>query len=213
MKVKIWVPTHDQRVPAHFALQQLPLDIQAFAKAGMNMGFSFASSCDLNGMRNSALEEALAEDYDFLIMQDADVVVEGGGLLRLVQSCEEHDATACVAAVATRQIERNRLRMNVLPFKPDEVYEVERAGTGCIAMDLRRLRKMAEEYDGPWFWREYEDKRCTTQKVGQDIFFTYLVASLGGKTVCDSRIETNHPHLNHDHLAYIPTIVKSVVES
>ena len=210
MKIKIWIPTHDQRVTAKFALEQWPLEVVELLKRGWSFGPCYSSSCDLNGMRNSALQGALDEGYDFLIMQDSDVSAEPC-YAQLIDTCLEHEATACVAAVGLRQMERDRIRMNVLPFKVDEVFEVERAGTGIIAIDLKKLTQITEEYDGPWFWREYKDKRCTEQKIGQDIFFTYLVRSLDGKVMCDSRIETNHPHINNDHLNYVPAIVKTVV--
>ena len=260
MKILHYVPAYNLQVNVALMPQILRDDRWAHEN-GHEHDFRGEHKCDLNWLRNNALDLAVKQGYDLLLMQDSDVYGTNpeGVLAPLVQALEISDATAVVAAVPLRipgdavPVEQVReaieqvvsetvdaqmqsmpsgaraqfgaklgecvsahpiieamasrmnktIPVNVYPWRPGEVYEVEKAGTGIILIDVRKVRKWYDDYEGPCFWRTYEGKggvgKGVVADTGQDIWFTRDVirGMHKGTVACDGRVSTTHVDTTH----------------
>lgn len=206
MRIYQWVPAFNAQVSASL-VAQARADIVSYEYAhadglarGNGKGWENAwfstHGCDLVGMRNEAFHKAMVGGYDWLWMQDADTysTIDGGPLMPMIETCEREDAAACFAIVSMRM---DPVRANVWPVRPGKVYELEKAGTGMVVIDLRKIRGWYADYPGPMFGRIYEDAKQKVQVIGQDIFFCRLMRGQGLRIVCDGRIPTVHVNAAH----------------
>lgn len=215
MRLGIFVPAYDERLHSGLAFQ-LIRDTNHGRMAGHDVSTVIRHSCDLVWSRNKALDEAVRSDWDFLMMVDADVYCDApeGALMPMLKTAQETDATMVVAVVPLRTVtEGQHTRVSVEPFFPGRVYEADKAGTGLVLIDLRKVREwyclcnepqagtceQCGKYSGPCFYRLYEDGHCAVQKTGLDIWFSKHVVreQNGGLVVCDARIPTVHVNACH----------------
>ena len=89
-------------------------------------------------------------------------------------------------------LRRSGADSSVVPDKPGEVYEAERAGTGLMLIDLAQINGIAKVYEGPWFRRTYLDQRETKLDRTGDYWFCETVRQYGGIVVGDARFLTEH---------------------
>jgi hypothetical protein len=204
MKVWQWVPAYNQQVHAGVRRQSVR-DAIAFCKAmsiapnpsGWEMGTIDTHSCDLNWLRCSIVHRAVNEGVDYLMMQDADVFgadENASPLMQLIATCKETQAAAVFAMVTMRT---RPPRANVWPCKPGEVYELEKAGTGMLVIDINRIRRWYDDFDGPLFLRIYTDRKGHKQAMGQDVWFCRILQKHDEKIFCDGRIPTVHINAVH----------------
>ncbi len=166
-------------------------DHAATFAAGIDWVFSSRHSCDLVWMRNTMLDRAIQQGFDWLFSQDADVFSRApqGPLIELIKTATETDATICSPLHTLRM---NPPRANAWPVKIGEVYEAEKVGSGMILLNLNKMREWYFDYQGPCFFRTYDTDKGVKQAVGLDIFFSYVVRQHGGKIIIDGRIPTTH---------------------
>jgi hypothetical protein len=180
-------------------------DAVAFCKAmwaapdpsGWELGTLDGHSCDLNYLRCNIVHRAVEANVDYLMMQDADVFCcdeSMSPLMRLIATCKETQAAAVYAMVTMRT---RPPRANVWPCKPGEVYELEKAGTGMLVIDINRIRRWYDEFDGPLFYRVYSDRKGHTQSMGQDVWFSHILRKHDETIFCDGRIATDHINAVH----------------
>ena len=192
-----WIPAYNYQVSADVMLQ-CRADAVSLAKAGIDVHASVGHSCDLLAMRNDAVDRAVASGVDYLFMQDADTSspMVGGPVLPMLETMRETGAAAVFAIVTMRNMGEERA--NVWPCKPGEVFDVTKAGTGMVLIDINQIKPWYEAYDGPLFHVLYESKRSARKRMSMDVFFTkFLRGEYEGvkpalRVVCDGRIPTRH---------------------
>jgi hypothetical protein len=189
-KIDCYVPAYNQAINVNIA-SQLLRDSMHVAEAGHSYRFWSQHTCDLVAMRNQALDRALKDGFDFLMMQDSDVYSPAptGPLMPLLETALETEATVTGAMVSMRT---RPPRANVWPCHPGQVFEADKIGTGMVLLDLNRVRDWYDEYQGPCFQRVYENDKAVHPTIGMDIFFCYVVRDHGGRVVCDGRVPTVH---------------------
>jgi hypothetical protein len=85
---------------------------------------------------------------------------------------------------------------NMIPMHeelPDEPFETQSAGAGCILV----RKEVLEEMEWPYFKMEYQPKWANKNepvKRGEDIYFSQKVKALGYKLMVDPGIECKHYH-------------------
>ena len=114
----------------------------------------------------------------------------------LLDSLLGHAATVSSACCALRR--PGPAAANVFPYKhTSDTYKITRTGTGLIMIDVRRIRNMADDHEGPWFARGYKDLRQTECEIGEDVFFSLIIDSLAGTMVCNGMVQTFHNGLHY----------------
>jgi hypothetical protein len=129
----------------------------------------------------------------------------------LVELCKAKGAAMTAANVGLRRFDAHQRHANVKPFRAGEVYEIEEAGTGMVCISIAEIDRIAQEFDGPWFHRTYEDKRNSKPDVGLDIYFSRLLRAFDGTIWADTTIETVHAYTDH-HSLYYGGQLEAVVE-
>jgi len=216
VKIWQWVPAYDCHLHYNIVPQVLAESetFDAIKRAAEAKGtdvsdwqwkWSSNHGCDLVRMRNAAVHQAVVEGFDYLLMQDADVYATKPALPRLLDSIIKHDAIACFALVLmrTRPPKACVWPLHGEYIKPGEVFEVRKAGTGMVLIDIAQIRRFYDRLPGPLFWRTYTDRHCHAADCGLDIWFSKLVTdpTIGGKIICDGRVPTVHVDGTHE-LAY-----------
>ncbi len=195
MKILQWTPTASGDFSAGVS-DQFRWDAVSAFSAGHDVVAKHTSGCVLHQMRNEVADGAIRDSYDVLFMQDADNYspISGGPLMRMINTMVESDAVACFAAIECRTIPG---KMNVEPFKPGEVCEIEKGGTGMVAINLNMIRPWYADYPGPLFAPIFTDAKQTKIKMGMDVFFSNLMRletphKPAHRIVADCRIPTVH---------------------
>lgn len=195
MKILQWTPTASGDFSAGVS-DQFRWDAVSAFSAGHDVVSKHTSGCVLHQMRNEIADEAIRDSYDVLFMQDADNYspIPGGPLMRMVNTLIESDAAACFAAIECRTIPG---KMNVVPCHPGKVHEIEKGGTGMVAINLNKIRPWYADYPGPLFAPIFLDAKQTKIKMGMDIFFSHLMRTEtphkpAHTLVADCRIPTVH---------------------
>lgn len=189
-KILHFVPAYNEQINANVAAQT-HRDHASTYDAGHQWAFSSRHSCDLVWLRNTTLDRAIQQGYDYLVMQDADVYsgVPDGPVMALLDTAIKTGATITSPIVSLRT---NPRRAGCWPVYPGEVYEAEKVGTGLVLIDCNKIREWYADYKGPCFARTYDTDKGVNQQMGLDVFFSYVVRQHGGTIVIDGRIPTTH---------------------
>lgn len=205
-KVLMWTPPYDLRIYVHMGFQWLR-DSFALMRAGHVLSYGFSASSDIARQRNMALELALKSDAEYMLMQDADVYVpEGVVVLPLLEHLQTAGAAMAGVPVGLRRMtDTGEVIPNVRPAQKDQpifgaVYEADRIGTGLILVDLAQIAEIAQDYQGPWFARTYDDARQSVPDYGEDIFFCEVLRAHGKSIIVDGTIRAVHVRQDHDTL-------------
>lgn len=185
-----WVPAYNEQVNINIASQAMR-DLVWCSDNGISYTFRGGHSCDLVWLRNSALDRAIRDGYDWMVQQDADVFSDAplGPIEALIRTARETGATIAGALVTMRT---DPPKANVWPVHVGEVFEADKIGTGMVLINLNKMREWYADYQGPCFARTYETDKGVVQKIGLDIFFSYVVRQHGGLIVCDATVPTTH---------------------
>lgn len=183
MRVLHFVPAYRQQV-----CPQLVYDALAAAFHASNVGdeyaFQFVDLQPVARARNFAVKSALAQGFDLLLMQDADVFGQGYNAYELLrESLLANDAAAVGAAVKMRSVEQPQ---NCRPFFNGEVFDGV-VGTGLMLIDLRKLRALP----APWFVYETSEDGAECVR-GEDMYFCRLLEQHGHRVLVDARVPTTH---------------------
>lgn len=204
MKIMHWIPAYRGQVLAHIACQLL-LDAGALNRRKIGYMPWWTDSSDLPRARTEALQKAVDDGFDYLVMQDSDIYCPAGSPVELLLETAESTSAALVGAICgLRRIRLQQVAPNVRPFQHGQVYQGDRVGTGLVLIDVRQVRQWSREYNGPWFARTYKDERQTVLDFGEDFFFCAICHRMGGRIWIDGRVETIHAYTDHVHLHYRP---------
>lgn len=202
-KIGYWVPCYRQNLTIQLAYQMLR-DTMVLSAAGHGVHHWFNDSTDLTAARNEALERAMADGHDYLLMQDSDIYCPKGDmspLAELLKTMQKTGATMVSSVCGLRRIELSKVEWNVKPLAKGE-YEADCFGTGMVLIDVAKVKEIAEQYDGPWFARTYSDARHSQQDIGHDIFFCRVLTGHGHKLWVNADIPTVHVYSDHVHLCH-----------
>lgn len=205
MKVGYFVPAYRQNEHAYLRMQAV-VEERASVKAGYEVSPWWIDCGDIAQARRIALHHSVEHGHDYLLMQDSDIYVPDGrsAIVPMLETAQKHNAAAVAAICGLRRIRAESVQPNVLPFKPGEVYEAEKAGTGLMLIDVGWVRERYDEYTGPWFERTWKDERHLQLDTGEDIFFCKIVRAMGGSLWVDGRVHTVHAYTDTMHLRYPP---------
>lgn len=201
-----WVPAYHRMEDCRLRAQAC-LDCAAAIQAGNYYSAEWADSTDIARMRNAILESCRERNFDYLLMQDADVYSPSivSPLEKMLTVQRETDAAMVAAVVGLRRIgDGSTVHANVYPFKGADTYDVEKAGTGMVLISLAHVNRIAQEYSGPWFARTYPDERQTQPGTGEDVFFSQLIRAHGMRVVACGQLPTVHVYRDDRHLHYDP---------
>ena len=151
-------------------------------RAGHEIQPYYRAGWSVERARNHALKTAIANGFDVLLMQDADVFAVGG-LEHLVQRWEECARPAVLGAAVPL---RRNAAMNCEPYRPGEVFEGV-VGAGMILIDVAQLAHVPP----PWFTVTFAPDGSEVE-TGEDIAFCRLVRASGLRVMIDANIVTGH---------------------
>lgn len=148
---------------------------------------------DIASVRNKALEQAIRQNCDRLLMVDSDVGMEGGNssLQWLMPTMTEHDAAVAGVPVMLRRAEvlpngQHKNTVNCSPIYAGQVYQ-GRVATGIMLIDVKK----AAELDKPYFLDVRNDDN-TQRTTTQDMYFCDKLKQRGYKVYVDFRAGTVH---------------------
>lgn len=185
MRIAHYIPAYPGRVD-HMLLHQICVEARTLPSE-----WEYVVTTDsVNGIdvaRNRVLHEAMRYEFDYLVMQDADNWTDVPVVERLIGHLREHkDAVISVAPVCLRKPERP---LNVYPVRAG-VYKAELCGSGLIAIDLGRFKKLCDR-EPVRFVRSYSPNGVLLEEGG-DVAFSRQVREAGGEIIVDATIATRH---------------------
>lgn len=186
MKVLIAVPCMDQ-VPAQFAQSLASLD-----KVG-ECGIAFQISSLIYTARNKLAMIAIEKECDYVLWLDSDMVFPRDTLKRMLENRDKGDI---ITGMYFRRVEPfhpclfSRLEINDqggasenLQEIPDEMFEVEGCGFGCVLTPVSIFTEMLLEFG---------DMFSPISSVGEDLSFCWRARQCGYRIVCDPSIPLGH---------------------
>ena len=186
MKVLIAVPCMDQ-VPAQFAQSLASLD-----KVG-ECGIAFQISSLIYTARNKLAMIAIEKECDYVLWLDSDMVFPRDTLKKMLENRDKGDI---ITGMYFRRVEPfhpclfSRLEINDqggasenLQEIPDEMFEVEGCGFGCVLTPVSIFTEMLLEFG---------DMFSPISSVGEDLSFCWRSRQLGHKIMCDPSIPLGH---------------------
>lgn len=186
MKVLIAVPCMDQ-VPAQFAQSLATLD-----KVG-ECGIAFQISSLIYTARNKLAMIAIEKECDYVLWLDSDMVFPRDTLKKMLENRDKGDI---ITGMYFRRVEPfhpclfSKLEVNdqggasdTLQEIPDEMFEVEGCGFGCVLTPVSIFTEMLIEYG---------DMFSPISSVGEDLSFCWRARQLGHKIMCDPSIPLGH---------------------
>lgn len=210
MKIGIGIPAYRSIVDMNHVQQWLMLGA-ALPSTDIDLVFvQYADVCGIERARNRLTLFALdcQPAVDWLIMCDADNYLlprrehphVGEALLGMVAAgAEDKDCAMIGAPVFSR--DANRPRSNARRFiagdwrtvsaddLAGQVIEVDRLGTGLVAVNIAWLREKWPE--PPWFQSIYLPGRELAH-IGEDDWFCDEAKKRGGEILCDGRLYPTH---------------------
>lgn len=186
MKTMIAVPCLDQ-VSAQFAQSLACLNRVGDSVIAMQMGSLIYNS------RNDLAKKAFQLGADYVLWLDSDMVFPSDTLERLYEGRDKGDI---ITGVYYRRVEPYKpVLMDKLEITekgceycdvemvPEENFEVEGCGFGCVFMPTKILLDVALNYGNIF---------APINGVGEDLSFCWRARQLGYKIVCDPSIPLGH---------------------
>ena len=185
MKTLIAVPTMDM-CHSRFAQSLATLD-----KVG-DCQVSFIMNSLIYDARNKFCQQAIEGEYDFILWLDSDMVFPSYVLQQFMQ--DDKDIVAGLyfrrsypfTPVAFSELRRENgvLRMKDLEEWPNDLFEVDGVGFGCVLMKTDCLFDIAGKEGGVWF--------TPTNDAGEDAAFCIRAKEYGYKIWVDPTIKLGH---------------------
>ena len=160
------------------------------------VGFSFHSCSLIYKARNDLAEHAIAEDTEYTLWLDSDVMFPSSLLVDMMESIQGRDIVTGVyhmrrppyAPVIWKTLrkgltaEENTSELAV-EYPKDDIFEVEGCGFGCVLMRTEVMKTIRAKY---------HDLFTPTPGFGEDLSFCIRARGCGYKIHCDPRIQIGH---------------------
>ena len=186
MKILIAVPCMDQ-VPAQFAQSLAALD-----KVG-ECGIAFQISSLIYTSRNKLAMLAVQKACDYVLWLDSDMVFPRDTLKRLLEDKDKGDIVTGMyfrrvepyhpCLFSKLEIDENGGALEDLKEIPNEIFEVEGCGFGCVLTPVNVLVDVISKFG---------DMFSPYNAVGEDLSFCWRARQCGYKIVCDPSIPLGH---------------------
>jgi hypothetical protein len=157
-----------------------------------NYSVKWADSCDVDQAHNLAVATAIHDNADWLIIMGRDNFADAKQLVEMVNTGIKNN----YAIIGAPCKHRNEESLNVVidgkavkAINVREVVEVEKIGSGIMAINLSWLKDNWPYKNGPWFGSKYYEN-CVRES--QDYVFCDDIRKLGGKIYCDNRVDSGH---------------------
>ena len=185
MKTLIAVPTMDM-CHSRFAQSLATLD-----KVG-DCQVSFIMNSLIYDARNKFCQQAIEGEFDYILWLDSDMVFPSYVLQQFMQN--DKDIVAGLyfrrsypfTPVAFSELRRENgiLRMKDLEEWPNDLFEVDGVGFGCVLMKTDCLFDIAGKEGGVWF--------TPTPDAGEDAAFCLRAKEYGYKIWVDPTVKLGH---------------------
>ncbi len=185
MKTLIAVPAMDM-CHSRFAQSLATLD-----KVG-ECQVSFIMNSLIYDARNKFCQQAIEGEFDYILWLDSDMVFPSYVLQQFMQ--HDKDIVAGLyfrraypfTPVAFSELRRDNgvLRMKDLEEWPNDLFEVDGVGFGCVLMKTDCLFDIAGKEGGVWF--------TPTQDAGEDAAFCLRAKEYGYKIWVDPTVKLGH---------------------
>lgn len=189
-KVLIAIPCMDT-VPTQFAQS-----ISTLEKAGPTV-IAYQVGSLVHSSRNNLAIEAVKQGADLVFWLDSDMMFPSGVLRYMLQELEKLDDNVILSGVYFRRVapfspvaytkldinEKNEASWEELVHIPEDKFEVEGIGFGCVLMPTQALIDVQAKY-GTMF--------NFIGGTGEDLSFCWRARQCGYKIIADPKIELGH---------------------
>lgn len=219
MKILIGIPTYSGNINA--GLAQDLIKIASDSKAQVDMLYVTRQRVEV--ARNKLALIACAKNYDYILMIDDDMRVGPQGFLdRMIEA--DKDITVGGYFIQHEAINEPQLAVyeaekvviegaerflykTITKFEgEDQLKEIDAAGTGCMLIKTKVIRKMFAKFGANMFefWKVKFKKEQMVRgqtlsglNLGEDITFCERAKKLGFKIYLDNRVATQHSTGQH----------------
>ena len=187
MKILIAIPCMDQ-VPSQFAFCLAMLNKVGDCAISFQMGSLIYTS------RNNLAKKSLELECDYVLWLDSDMTFRPDLLEKLVSDLDKGDIITGLyyrrvkpfSPVIFEKLEfdENGCKWSDPTDIPDEIFEVEGCGFGCVLRPTNIFLDVAAKFDGMMF--------NPLANMGEDLSFCWRARQCGYKIVCDPSIYLGH---------------------
>lgn len=187
--IMIAVPCMDQ-VPAQFCQSLATLTKVGSCIVAFQVGSLIYSS------RENLTIEAIRRGADYILWLDSDMVFAPDTLQRLMADIEQQGEDVIMSGLYFRrvapfspvaydllEIEDGKATWNECKTVPDEIFEIQGCGFGCVLAPTSAFVDVAAKYGGMF---------TPINGTGEDLSFCWRARQLGWRFLCDPRIELGH---------------------
>ena len=185
MRTLIAIPCMDQ-VAAPFAHSLATLEKTGECVISMNIGSLVFDA------RNQLTKQALANECDYIVWLDSDMIFPPDLIPRLLARAEDGNdiitgiyfhRRAPFGPVLYKKLRKGEPAEKYNDYPEDSFFEVEGAGFGACLVKTSVMEDVALNY-GTWF--------SPLEGYGEDVSFCMRARELGYKIMCDSSIKCGH---------------------
>lgn len=194
-KVFIAVPTFENIYPDTFK------SIYGLAKGNNWVVFDFVRGYDCATARNNIAKQALAENAEYVLMVDSDIIVPGNAIIQLIEDDKDVIISACAHRASGNFNGRTSICKNdgeidyTHMYTCDEIHEFQNngkhliqihgGGMGCTMIKVDLFRRLPF----PWFkWVQYDNGSV----LSEDLYFCEQCKNAGIPIYTDTRVTAGH---------------------
>lgn len=194
-KVFIAVPTFENIYPDTFK------SIYGLTKGDNWVVFDFVRGYDCATARNNIAKQAMAENADYVLMVDSDIIVPENAIIQLVEDRKDVIISACAHRVGITFNGRTSICKDDGEFDYthmytcDEIHEMQNngdylvkihgGGMGCTMIKVDLFRQLPF----PWFkWVQYDNGSV----LSEDLYFCEQCKNAGIPIYTDTRVTAGH---------------------
>lgn len=187
--ILIAIPCMDQ-VPAQFMQSIATLKKVGVCVVATQVGSLIYTS------RNNLAAEAIKHGVDYVFWLDSDMVFPPDTLERMLKTIKEQEGDVILTGLYCRrvapfhptvfktlEIEGDASTWTDFTEVPDELFEVEACGFGCVLAPTSAFVDVSARFDRMF---------SPIGDVGEDLSFCWRARQCGWKFVCDPSIELGH---------------------
>lgn len=160
------------------------------SKTQHDIYIAYRTGCYIEQNRTELIKTAIREKCDKIFFLDADIMVEGDVINKLLASGKPVVGAAynnrSFPLYSNVKIADETGKLIEVPELPKELFKAAGVPTGAMLVDIETVKKLPE----PWFDLEYFEDGSL--KTGEDIFFCYKLRDAGVEVWCDPTIQIGH---------------------